>query len=143
MRAYAITVLAASLLFGCASCSGSPDAATPASAGPAPAAGSKALPPDVAAIVKARCEKCHSESDASGKLDLTPGVAYASLVGSPSLQLPSRKIVEPGDPDRSYLMDKLLGRHKDVGGKGAVMPKKGGPLEASQIETIRAWIKSL
>ena len=115
----------------------------PAVAGTAPAAGSRPLPPDVAAIVKARCEKCHSEPDAAGKLDLTPGVAYASLVGRPSLQVPSRKIVEPGDPDRSYLMDKLLGRHKDAGGKGAIMPKKGGPLEASQIETIRAWIKSL
>lgn len=140
MRADVIAVLAASLLSGCA---GSHEPDQPAGAAPAPAAASNPLPPGVAAILKARCEKCHSEPDASGKLDLTPGAAYASLVGRPSLQIPSRKIVEPGDPDRSYFMDKLLGRHKDVGGKGAAMPKKGGPLEASQIDVIRAWIKSL
>ncbi len=141
-----LSALLVTVLLG--ACSAKPETQPAPPPADAPAAapspdGAKALPPAIAEILKTRCEKCHSPPDAAGGLDMRPENAYASLVGRPSRQVPSLHIVEPGDPDRSYLMAKLLGRHRELGGRGVAMPKKGGPLEQAQIDAIRAWIKSL
>src|SRR5205814_6809540 len=56
---------------------------------------------------------CHGAA-ASGGLVLSRGTAYANLVGVPAANEAARDAggmrVVPGDPDRSFLLDKLEGR---------------------------------
>lgn len=88
-----------------------------------------------------RCSSCHSGSGSvlPGSLNLSSASAsYAALVGVNSEQEPgSMKLVNPGDPDNSYLMHKLLGTQA----VGARMPPTGGALTAAQIGQVRAWIQ--
>jgi hypothetical protein len=42
-------------------------------------------------------------------------------------------VIEPGDPDNSYLVELIV--------KGE-MPKRGDPLSPDQIEIITAWIEA-
>lgn len=65
--------------------------------------------------------------------------AYDNIVDVPSSQLPTMPFIKPGDPDRSYLLHKLLGTHLGVGGNGAAMPP-GGPLKAATLDMLRVWI---
>ena len=81
---------------------------------------------------------CHtgptSDSLPSG-MDLSDADAsFAALVGVPSLQQQSRLRVEAGDPDKSYLIQKL------EGDAGSQMPLGGPALEPSVIAQIRQWI---
>ena len=48
-----------------------------------------------------------------------------------------RKYVAPGDPDHSYLVDKLLGRNLCSGQR---MPRLGNPLSADDMNKIVSWI---
>jgi hypothetical protein len=61
------------------------------------------------------------------------------MVQIPSMEMPTMRRVEPGDPDRSYLYHKITGTQADVGGSGDPMPK-GGRLSDAEIQTIRDWI---
>lgn len=48
---------------------------------------------------------CHNGANTdAGRLDLRAGMAHASLVGVPSEIEPSRTLVVPGDPAKSYLL---------------------------------------
>jgi hypothetical protein len=62
--------------------------------------------------------------------------SYMLLVGVSSGQDPALNRVEPGDPDNSYLIQKLEG----TASGGARMPLNGSPLAQSTIDTIRQWI---
>ena len=62
--------------------------------------------------------------------------SYANLVNVASHEVPSLKRVEPGDPDNSYLVQKIEGTAA-VGGR---MPLGRAPLTAAQIALIRQWI---
>ena len=53
-----------------------------------------------------------------------------------SAQVPALNRVTPGDPDNSYLIQKLEGTAA-VGGQ---MPAIGGPLNQAVIDDIRLWI---
>ena len=55
----------------------------------------------------------------------------------PALRAKYPARVVPGDPDKSFLMRKLLG---PTSGEGVRMPMNGGPLDAQTIEAIRTWI---
>ena len=83
---------------------------------------------------------CHtgptSNSLPSG-LDLTTADAsFASLVSIASLQVPALFRVAAGDPDNSYLMQKLEG----TAASGSRMPLGGGVLDQALVDDIRAWI---
>lgn len=94
---------------------------------------------------------CHaSTSDASFAqhgLVLTPGKSYANLVGvlaknsaAAALRL---KLVNPKDPDNSFLMHKIAcetGHHASNANFGAHMPLGGNFLSQGEIEFIRKWI---
>jgi hypothetical protein len=87
------------------------------------------------------CVQCHTNvgrTPAAG-INLIAGQSYASLVGRNSTAKAGAVLVVPGDPDNSYLLDKLNGASSIVGLR---MPRNNGPfLTAGQISIIRRWIQ--
>lgn len=97
-----------------------------------------------ARILVPRCatSACHSGNPpANAPVSLDPGAGWAQMVGVPASQLPSVKLVEPGDPERSYLVLKLRGSAGLAGGTGTIMPPDA-PLDASEQAAIEGWISS-
>ena len=88
------------------------------------------------------CTQCHTNAGGrrpAGGMNLSPGVAYASLVGVASTGKRDAIRVIPGDPVNSYLMHKLGGRRDIVGRRE---PPGNGPfLTQGQMLVIRRWIE--
>lgn len=82
------------------------------------------------------CTACHAGASAPVGLRLDAANSYNMLVGIPSVEVPSLQRVAPGDPDNSYLVQKLEG----IAAVGARMPLGGPPLSAATIQVIRQWI---
>ena len=80
---------------------------------------------------------CHGGMEPQDELNLTEGESYKSLVNVPSIQVQDLLLVDPGHPDKSYLIDKLEG----VKVVGERMPMGAPPLPNKDIEVIREWIK--
>lgn len=87
------------------------------------------------------CAACHLTGKEAGEIALYPQVAWSNLVNIPSVECDLMR-VKPGDPDKSYLMLKLDGRHLDAGGSGSRMPFNGAPLSEEVRTQIRAWIRA-
>jgi hypothetical protein len=83
------------------------------------------------------CTHCHIGAGAPQGLQLDAQHSYALLVGVPSSEESGVLRVKPGDPDHSYLIEKLEGASGIV---GAQMPFGGPYLPQSTIEVIRQWI---
>jgi hypothetical protein len=49
-------------------------------------------------------------------------------------------LVEPGAPDKSYLINKLNGTQTAAGGSGEQIPFGQSPLPRAQIDLISQWI---
>lgn len=82
---------------------------------------------------------CHDAATASNGLILEAGRSYALLVDHPALGA-SLDRVEPGDPERSYLIHKLRGDPTITGDR---MPLDGPPyLTPEQIQGIAGWIRA-
>jgi len=83
------------------------------------------------------CVNCHRpQGDTPMSLTADP---YAALVNVASRQKPGAVLVVPGDPDGSYLIQKLEGRSDIVQLR---MPRNGPPyLTPGQILVIRRWIE--
>ena len=93
-----------------------------------------------AAVFSPTCSGCHS-GPTSGTLPAgmnlsTADASFAALVGTASIQVPALDRVTAGDPDNSYLVQKLEGTAA-VGGQ---MPPGGTPLDQALIDDIRQWI---
>src|SRR5262245_7183657 len=82
------------------------------------------------------CTTCHAGANAPLGLRLEEGSAYALLVNAASVESPSLHRVEPGNPDASYIVQKIQGTAA-VGGR---MPLGQPPLPADTIAVIRQWI---
>ena len=82
------------------------------------------------------CTRCHAGAAAPAGLRLDEASSYAMLVNTPSLEVPALRRVRPGDPDLSYLVQKIEGRAA-VGGR---MPLNSPPLPQATIDVIRQWI---
>ncbi|MEM9489563.1 MAG: hypothetical protein AAGC55_10490 [Myxococcota bacterium] len=67
----------------------------------------------------------------------TPALTYAYMVDRPAIENPTMLRVAPGDPDRSFLIDKLRGR--DV---GTIMPLGADPLTEAEIQMFEDWIRN-
>ncbi len=88
---------------------------------------------------------CHAADAASGWTDAAgnPGIIdletdpYGVLVNAPSPAFPELIEVIPGDPDNSFLYQKVAGTMPK--GTGASMPY-GTTLSGAPLETIRGWI---
>lgn len=93
-------------------------------------------------IFNANCldAQCHDATLPASGLLLTAGASYRALVGVASSETPctSYKLVEPGQPDRSYLVFKLQGSGACL--NGSRMPKAMPALPAAQIQLFRDWI---
>ncbi len=68
-------------------------------------------------------------------------LAYVNLVGRPSDDVPGLDRVDPGRPDSSYALLKILDQHRSVGGPGDRMPPTGVALREDQVAVIREWIE--
>ena len=92
---------------------------------------------DIAPIFDVSCAMsgCHAKSHPAKDLPLTATSSYDNTVGIPSTEQPGILLVKPGDPDNSYLYQKLI----ETAATGDVMPP-AGRLSSAQIQTIRAWI---
>jgi hypothetical protein len=97
------------------------------------------LEPELASIqakvFTPRCGHCHRGADAPHGLRLIEGESYTYLVGVPSVEVPTLDRVDPGNPDDSYLIQKLEGT-----APGARMPLGGSYLTQDDIDIIRQWI---
>ena len=87
-------------------------------------------------VFDASCTSCHSGSSPSQGLNLSAGAAHGNTVNVPSTQVPSLDLVEPGDADNSYLMQKLEGTAQS----GAQMPNGGSMLSSNLRQLVRDWI---
>jgi hypothetical protein len=92
---------------------------------------------------RAACTQCHSDAGGrtpSGGMNLRHDIAYATLVGIASRGKPGAVRVIAGDPDHSYVVQKLEGAPGIVGER---MPRTGGPyLTEGQISIIKRWIET-
>ncbi len=96
-------------------------------------------------VFSPRCasSSCHGGNPpANAPLSLDPERSYAELVGVPSSQLPTMSLVEPGDPERSYLVLKLRGTAAAAGGTGTLMPVGDAPLAEEEILAVEGWIQA-
>ena len=87
---------------------------------------------------------CHAAPANAGNLSLTYGLSYEDLVGSvpqnPAAATAGMKLVDPGNPENSFLLTKLMGPTAPE--QGARMPFGGGVIHTGKIEAIRTWIEA-
>ena len=82
------------------------------------------------------CTQCHIGAGAPLGLRLDEASSYAMLVNTPSAEVASLLRVKPGNPDASYLIQKLQG----TAAVGSRMPLNNPPLPQATIDVIRQWI---
>ncbi len=87
-------------------------------------------------VFDAACTVCHAGAAAPLGLRLDAGNSFANLVGVRSVQVGSLLRVDPGDPDRSYLVRKLEG----TASEGQLMPLGGPRIPQTTIDFVRQWI---
>lgn len=121
--------------------SGSPDGG----AGPDSGCPTTPLFADVHSRTFSACN-CHMRASPppSGMLDLSPGVAYQNLVNVPAVRNAMKMRVTPGDPDASFLWQKL-NNLQDPASEGGPMPRPmaGMPwvrLPDAELNILRCWI---
>jgi cysteine-rich repeat protein len=94
---------------------------------------------------------CHDSVAPKNALDLTASVAYEELLGpdgtgQPSDDYPNLNLVQPGEPDQSYLYIKLAAKTFPnlpfVVDPGTSMPSGGlSPLSEEHLEALWKWIR--
>ena len=82
------------------------------------------------------CTDCHIGASAPEGLRLEDGMSYGMTVNVASSQVPSLDRIEPGDPDNSYLIQKIEG----TAASGQRMPRGGPYLSDDVINAIRQWV---
>jgi hypothetical protein len=93
---------------------------------------------------------CHGDVPTdSVALDLRADAAYRELVGRPSEVRKSAVLVMPGEPARSFVVDKLTGKLGPTEGKNMPLdPETGAPTEPTQedrrfvTEVLLPWIRA-
>lgn len=85
---------------------------------------------------------CHASPQNSANLNLTYGQSYHDLVNrvprNAAAAAAGMKLIDPGNPDNSFLLTKLMGSENP--NFGTRMPFGAGPLHNGKIEAIRTWI---
>jgi hypothetical protein len=79
---------------------------------------------------------CHGSFPQEG-MSLAAANIAAAIINVPSNQRPNLKRIDPGNPDGSYLLQKVRGT-----GANGQMPLSGAPLSAAQIQLIVDWINA-
>jgi mono/diheme cytochrome c family protein len=86
------------------------------------------------------CVTCHTSTgrNPSGGMNLNHDVAYDQIVNAAVRGKAGATRIVPGDPDNSYLLQKLVGSSSIAGRR---MPSNGPPyLTDGQILIIKRWI---
>ncbi len=122
----------------------STDPCAGAGAPPAPPPGAP-LAPTLASIqanvfsIDCAASGCHGGAGAQQGMRLDRGFSAANLICVSVPRDPSKIRVIPGDPDGSFIIQKLEGRPAPL--LGDQMPQGGPYLDQSTIDVIRQWIK--
>ena len=95
---------------------------------------------NVQPIFDDNCVSCHSGPTAPRGQDLSDGVSYDMIVNVASVELSTMDRIEPDDVDNSYMIHKLEGTQRTVGGSGVRMPAGGPYLDTATIDVIKGWI---
>jgi hypothetical protein len=83
------------------------------------------------------CTTCHIGGGAPQGLRLDAGNSYAMLVNVASAEVPGTLRVNPGNPNASYIVQKIEG----IAAVGVRMPANGPPyLPQDRIDLVRRWI---
>jgi hypothetical protein len=96
---------------------------------------------------------CHGAGTPGGRLDLSAGVSYATLMGDDGSGVlssidPRHKLVEPGRPEESYLFFIMRGlpeeqtRFDEPPDEIGYMPAASNPLCCQKVDAIRRWIEA-
>lgn len=135
-----IAVLVSTLLMGCSGNGMGLDANGNPVSGASGAGGAIPLSADFdsiqANVFTPICSACHIGASAPQGLILDAQHSYSLLVNVPSTEEPGIPRIDPGNPDNSYLIQKIEG-HAAVGGQ---MPLDQAPLPASTIAFIVQWV---
>ena len=87
---------------------------------------------------------CHAAPQNAAALNLTYGQSYQDLIDrvprNAAAAALGMKLIDPGNPDNSFLLTKLMG--PDAPEFGGRMPFGMGPLHNGKIEAIRTWIEA-
>ena len=87
---------------------------------------------------------CHAAPANALGLNLTYGLSYENLVGrapnNPAAAAAGMKLVDPGNPENSFLLTKLMG--PTVAEQGQRMPFGGGVIHTGKIDAVRMWIEA-
>lgn len=81
---------------------------------------------------------CHDATQSAEGLNLTASASRTEIINVTSSQCGAYKRVEPGSPERSYLVMKLQGSGPCL--IGTKMPKATQGLPANQLQLVRDWI---
>ncbi len=105
-------------------------------------AASEQLQEHVAQILKKNCSVagCHRGAYPLMSLDLGKDKFLKSLVNIPSQEVPSLKLVDTENPEKSYLLMKIKGDASIVGQR---MPAGSRTLKDTEIKIIEDWVSSL
>ena len=91
-------------------------------------------------LVIARCLNCHTTEEPEAELVLEIGTGYGQMVNRASTQVPEVLIVAPGDPEASYLWQKLV--HDVEIGRGMPRTVIGAiELPSNELDLYRRWIE--
>lgn len=139
--AASLIVLAALASAACSSgTSSSTTPTTPASSSTTTTSGGVSFSRDIQPVFNANCVVCHTGTAGPQGLSLDAGKSYGNLVNVKSTEAPALNRVAPGSPDKSYIINKLLGTQTQAGGSGAQMPFGAQPLPQATINLIQQWI---
>ncbi len=100
------------------------------------------LQENVARILKKNCSVagCHRGNYPPMNLNLGKDKFIKSLVNIHSQEVPSLKLVDTDNPEKSYLLMKIKGDESITGQR---MPPGSPPLKDSEIKIIEDWVSSL
>jgi hypothetical protein len=114
----------------------SPPPAPPPPPPPPPPPASSSFQEIQTTIFTPICTGCHLGANAPQGLRLDAANSYALLVNVASAEVPTLLRVNPGNPNASYLVQKIEG----TAAVGARMPLNGQALSQAQIDLVRGWI---
>jgi hypothetical protein len=132
---------------GIAGCYGGEDEGDEGAAGQPPVTSSSvssvSFAVDIQPILTQSCATvgCHNAVTQAGGLNLEAGVAFSNSVGVPSRQVPSQRLIAPGDPDNSYFFRKLTGAAGIIGTR---MPRDNPTFfdqNSALLALVRRWIQ--
>lgn len=121
------------VVYGCAS---APTPSPTPSPTPTPTPSGLSFARDIQPIFNANCVVCHQGANGPGGLSLEPASAYKNLVNVKSTESPLMRVA----PDKSYIINKLLGTQGQAGGSGVQMPFGAAPLPQATVNVIQQWI---